>query len=322
MIIKQTLVLFISLLLSMLFITKANATCEMTGDALNTSNGVGTPVNDVGDVGIGDACNYVPDTYQVEFYRMSLCTSNPDVAGEAQPDLSSCVDMLAETGATTQVNIVGTTETSLDVPDFSIPAGTYPYMVARLSARLGIKHAFEATTPVAWANGSVQDPGTYCWTVNNVLTGIDNANGQSTPFGTTVDAGSADQSNMQCSNTSTDVGNAEFSYEVVYVNDDSGCGSFDSSDGDRADGGNVGNGAAISRMMQSATTSATSCANTNSILWTIALTTPLVVTETSNFVMNFRTTDAVSIDFNGGASVNPLIVKVGADPIQAYLTVN
>ena len=127
---------------------------------------------------------------------------------------------------------------------------------------------------------------------------------------------------MQCSNTSTDVSNAEFSYEVVYVNDDYGCGSFDSSDGDRADAGNVGNGAGISRMMQSATTSATSCANTNSILWTIALTTPLVVTETSNFVMNFRTTDAVSIDFNGGASVNPLIVKVGADPIQAYLTVN
>ena len=322
MIIKQTLVLFISLLLSLLFITKANATCEMTGDALNTSNGVKTPVNDVGDVGIGDACNYVPDTYQVEFYRMSLCTSNPDVAGEAQPDLSSCVDMLAETGATTQVNIVGTTETSLDVPDFSIPAGTYPYMVARLSARLGIKHAFEATTPVAWANGSVQDPGTYCWTVNNVLTGIDNANGQSTPFGTTVDAGSADQSNMQCSNTSTDVSNAEFSYEVVYVNDENGCTGFDASDGDRADAGNVGNGEGISRMMQSATTSATSCGNTNSILWTIDLTTPLIVTETTNFVLNFRTTDAVSIDFNGGASVNPLIVKVGADPIQAYLTTN
>ena len=321
MIIKQTLVLFISLLISLLFITKANATCEMSGEALNTSNGPGTPVND-SDIGVGDACNYVPDTYQVEFYRMSLCTSNPDVAGEAQPDLSSCVDMLAETGATTQVNIVGTTETSLDVPDFTIPAGTYPYMVARLSARLGIRHAFEATTPVAWANGSVQDPGTYCWTVNNVLTGIDNASSQSTPFGTTVDAGSADQSNMQCSNTSTDVNNAEFSYEVVYVNDDSGCGGFDASDGDRADAGNVGNGEGISRMMQSATTSATSCANTNSILWTIDLTTPLVVTETSNFVMNFRTTDAVSIDFNGGASDNPLIVKVGADPIQAYLTVN
>ena len=80
MIIKQTLVLFISLLISLLFITKANATCEMSGEALNTSNGPGTPVND-SDIGVGDACNYVPDTYQVEFYRMSLCTSNPDVIG-------------------------------------------------------------------------------------------------------------------------------------------------------------------------------------------------------------------------------------------------
>ena len=88
-----------------------------------------------------------------------------------------------------------------------------------------------------------------------------------------VDAGSADQSNMQCSNTATDVSNAEFSYEVVYVNDDNGCGGFDASDGDRADAGNVGNGEGISRMMQSATTSATSCENTNSILWTIDLTT-------------------------------------------------
>ena len=323
MINRQILVLFISLLLSLLFITKANATCEMIGDALNTSNGAGTPVNDVGDAGIGDACNYVPDTYQVEFYRMSLCTSNPDVAGEAQPDLSSCVDMLAETGATTQVNIVGTNETALDVPDFSIPPGTYSYMVARLSAKLGIKHTFEATTAVEYGdnNGIIQAAGSYCWTVNNVLTGIDNSNGLITPFGTTVNAGATNRSNMQCSNTASDISNAEFSYEVVYVNDDGGCPAFDINDGDRADAGNVGNGEGISRMMQSATTSATSCLDTNSILWTIDLTTPLVVTETSNFLLNFRTTDAVSIDFNGGAVGDPIIIKVGADPIEAYLTV-
>ena len=322
MIIKQTLVLFISLLLSLLFITKANATCEMTGDALNTSNGVGTPVNDVGDAGIGDACNYVPDTYQVEFYRMSLCTENPDVA-DAQPDFSSCVDMLADTGETTQVNIVGTNETALDVPDVTIPPGSYPYMVARLSSKLGIKHVFEATTAVAYGdNGGVtQAPGTYCWTVNNVLTGISNEN-VLTFFGDTIDAGATNRSNMQCSNTEADMSQAEFSYEVVNVNDDNGCNSFDQFDGDRADIGNVGNGEAVSRFMQSATSSATQCNNATSILWTIDLTTPLVVTDTSNFLLNFRTTDAVSIDFNGGASGNPLIIKVGADPIQAYLTTN
>ena len=323
MIIKQTLVLFISLLLSLLFISKASATCEMTGDALNTSNGIGTPVNDVGDAGIGDACSYVPDTYQVEFYRMSLCTENPDVAGEAEPDLSSCVDMIAETGETTQVNIVGTNETVLDVPDFTIPPGTYPYMVARLSSKLGIKHAFEATTAVEYgdSDGNIQGPGTYCWTVNNVLTGISNEN-ELTFFGDLIDAGSADKSNMQCSNTEADMSQAEFSYEVVNVNNDNGCNSFDEFDGDRAEAGNVGNGEAISRFMQSATSSATQCGNATSILWTIDLTTPLVVTDTSNFVLNFRTTDAVSIDFNGGAIANPRIVKVGADPIQAYLTLN
>ena len=323
MINRQTLVLFFSLLLSLLFLTKANATCEMSGDALNTSNGVGTPVNDVGDVGIGDACSYVPDFYQIEFYRMSLCTSNPDVAGEAQPDLSSCVDMIAETGETTQVNIVGTNETVLDVPDFTIPPGTYQYMVARLSSKLGIKHTFEATTAVEYGNsdGNIQDPGTYCWTVNNVLTGISNEN-ILTPIGETIDAGATDKSNMQCSNTEADMSQAEFSYELVYVNNDNGCNSFDEFDGDRADVGNVGNGEAVSRFMQSATSSATQCNNATSILWTIDLTTPLVVTDTSNFVLNFRTTDAVSIDFNGGAIANPRIVKVGADPIQAYLTVN
>jgi hypothetical protein len=323
MIIKHTLVLFICLLLSLLFISKANATCEMTGDALNTSNGAGTPVNDVGDVGIGDACSYVPDTYQVEFYRMSLCTENPDVAGEAEPDLSSCVDMIAETGETTQVNIVGTNETVLDVPDFTIPPGTYSYMVARLSSKLGIKHAFEATTAVAYgdSDGNIQAPGTYCWTVNNVLTGISNEN-ILTPIGETIDAGATDKSNMQCSNTEADMSQAEFSYELVYVNNDNGCNSFDAFDGDRADVGNVGNGEAVSRFMQSATLSATQCNNALSILWTIDLTTPLVVTDTSNFVLNFRTTDSVSIDFNGGAIANPRIVKVGADPIQAYLTLN
>jgi len=323
MIKRHNVILYLSLLfLSLVFLKHANAECTTSGDKLNTSFGVTTPVKNIGE-SAGDACNHVPDIYQVEFFRMSVCTGNPDVAGAAQPDLSSCIDIMAETGTGNVVNIEGTSETALDIPEFTIPAGTYPYMVARLSAKLGIQHAFEATTAVAYGNnaGVTQTAGTYCWTMNTVLTGIDGAVGIVTPFGTTVNAGSTNRSNMHCSNTSTDVSKAEFSYEVVYVNNDSGCASFDTSDGDRESGGDIGNGTAVSRMMQSATTSATSCANTNSILWTIDLTTPLVVTDTSNFLMNFRTTDAVSIDFNGGASGNPRIIKVGADPIQAYLTV-
>ena len=325
MIKRHSIILFLSLiLLSLTLISQANAECTMDGNKLNTSFGVTTPVKNI-DEAAGDACNNVPDTYRVEFYRMSLCTSNPDVAGAAQPDLSSCVDILAESGATTPVNIQGTAETALpDIPEFTLPAGSYPYMVARLSAKLGIRHAFEATTAVAYgdSDGNLQGPGSYCWSVNNVLTSISNENNASTPFGTVFDAGQVGKSNMQCSNTEGDMSNAEFTYEVVNTMNDTGCSAFDASDGDRESVGTVGNGDAIGRIMQSATASATGCANADSILWTIDLTTPLAVTDTSNFVMNFRTTDALSIDFSSSASTNPKIIKLGNDPIQAYLTTN
>jgi len=323
MIKRYNVILFLGLiLLSLVFLTQANASCRMTGDALDTSNGVTTPVFDEG--AARDACNTVPDTYLVEFYRMSLCTSNPDVAGAAQPDFSTCVDILAESGAATLVNIQGTAETKVPDLDLNIPAGDYAYMVSRLSAKLGIRHAFEATTAVAYgdSDGNLQGPGSYCWSVNNVLTSIANENGQSTPFGTTVDAGIVGKSNMECSNTESDMSDAEFTFEVVNSMNDTGCSAFDSSDGDRENVGAVGNGDASARLMQSATASATGCANAESILWTIDLTTPLVVTDTTNFVMNFRTTDAVSIDFDNGASTNPKIIKLGNDPIQAFLTTN
>ena len=324
MIKRHSIILFLSLiLLSLVFLTQANASCRMTGDALDTSNGVTNPVFDEG--AARDACSAVPDTYLIEFFRISLCTRNPDVAGAAQPDLSSCVDILAESGATTPVNIQGTAETALpDIPEFTLPAGSYPYMVARLSAKLGIRHAFEATTAVAYgdSDGNLQGPGSYCWSVNNVLTSISNENNASTPFGTVFDAGTVGKSNMQCSNTEGDMSNAEFTYEVVNTMNDTGCSAFDASDGDRESVGTVGNGDAIGRIMQSATASATGCANADSILWTIDLTTPLAVTDTSNFVMNFRTTDALSIDFSSSASTNPKIIKLGNDPIQAYLTTN
>ena len=125
---------------------------------------------------------------------------------------------------------------------------------------------------------------------------------------------------MECSNTERDLNKAEYTYEIINTMNDTGCSAFDASDGDRENVGAVGNGDATGRMMQSATASATGCANADSILWTIDLTTPLTVTDTSGFVFNLRTTDAVSIDFDSSASGNPKIIKLGNDPIQAYLT--
>ena len=54
----------------------------------------------------------------------------------------------------------------------------------------------------------------------------------------------------------------------------------------------------------------------------VALDTPHIVTTESNFQMNFKTTDAISIDFDNGAVGEPGIRKAGANPIQANLTVS
>ena len=56
------------------------------------------------------------------------------------------------------------------------------------------------------------------------------------------------------------------------------------------------------------------------ILWTTTLTTPYVVTENSMFQLNMKTTDSVSVDFSNDENDNN-IIKMGADPIQLYLTV-
>ena len=62
-------------------------------------------------------------------------------------------------------------------------------------------------------------------------------------------------------------------------------------------------------------------ADVDSILWTVALDEPYTVTTESNFQLNFKTTDAISIDFDGGAG-GPYLIKAGANPIQANLTVS
>ena len=50
--------------------------------------------------------------------------------------------------------------------------------------------------------------------------------------------------------------------------------------------------------------------------------TPHIRDNGIKFSMNFKTTDAISIDFDGGAGVSQAYDKAGANPIQANLTVS
>ena len=90
--------------------------------------------------------------------------------------------------------------------------------------------------------------------------------------------------------------------------------------GDYASFGAVGNGTAEVSLLKSTDVFATACTDAAKILWTTTLTTPYVVTTESTWQLNMRTTDSVSVDFSSGADNND-IIKMGADPVQLYLTV-
>ena len=90
--------------------------------------------------------------------------------------------------------------------------------------------------------------------------------------------------------------------------------------GDYSDFGTVGNGTAEVSLLKSTDVFATACTDAAKILWTTTLTSPYVVTADSTFQLNMRTTDSVSVDFSNDENDNN-IIKMGADPIQLYLTV-
>ena len=90
--------------------------------------------------------------------------------------------------------------------------------------------------------------------------------------------------------------------------------------GDYSDFGTVGNGTAEVSLLKTDNSFATACTDAARILWTTTLTTPYVVTADSTFLLNMKTTDSVSVDFSNDENDNN-IMKMGADPIQLYLTV-
>ena len=67
-------------------------------------------------------------------------------------------------------------------------------------------------------------------------------------------------------------------------------------------------------------TEATGCANASRMLWTIDLTTPLVVTPETGFTLSFKLTDTVSIDAADDGNGVAMMIKMGADPFQPILT--
>ncbi|MDE0926207.1 MAG: hypothetical protein OR997_03920 [Methylophilaceae bacterium] len=289
------------------FSGNAQALCDISEGKLVTA--VSDSANSVKDGGTdSDTCSSTPDAYELTFYKLGVCKTDPSGG-----DLRSCTFILNTTAGLRHA-VAFPAEGALDVGPISIPVGDYPYQVAILSNKIGIKHSTETTNDVTGVTGE----GKFCWTSNAGPTGVTNEGSIDTPHGKTVTAGS------QMIECGTKAGTAVFSYEVINTMGTKckGAGSGFSAEGGKTDASAPGGVQAWGSLLKSdGKTWATTCGNAAKILWTTKTPKPLAVTASSTFVMNFKTVGSVSIDFSSNPGDNK-IEKMGADPIEGYLSTN
>ena len=297
-------ILFFLTLASSFYVATANASCDKDADGkiITVSGNSTTPVSDGGTA--GDQCSDIPDEYHVGFFKLGLCTDDP-----SSLDYSSC-EFMYNSSTALDHTIAFPDAAPLDMPAFTMPPGTSGYMLAVLNGKLGLKNTITTTNTTTGKTAT----GTTCWTITG-LTGVSNEV-IVTPHGTTL-AGSVQT--IECGSSADPV----VTYEVINVLKDTandGCNTM-GAQGDKDANQTVENGLATAALLQATDTSyATACTNASKLLWSIALTSPVKVTPTSTFNLRFKLTDAVSVDFSGESDTK--INKMGADPIQALLSVS
>ena len=84
-----------------------------------------------------DQCSQEPDQYKIKFYKAALCSDDP-YKGSADPDFTSCIDILSsEKEVILQPNV----DTNLlDGEDLVLPIGSYTYFTVIVHNHLNIKH--------------------------------------------------------------------------------------------------------------------------------------------------------------------------------------
>ena len=294
-------------LISAVFSTSADASRRYTDAGLLdvVSGNSDAPVYETAYSQRTDQCSDTPDEYEITFYKLGLCT-----ATTAANDLSSCQYIVDNAAGVTHAIIAGTSG-AMAIPEFSIDNGTYTHMLVLVSNKLGIKHSFTASNSLTGASSSA---GTSCWT--SVAGPSAYTNEQFTsPHGATT-ANGAQLISCGAASASAPI----FSYQVINKLTGEECSDSWVANGDYSDFGTVGNGTAEVSLLKTDNSFATACTDAARILWTTTLTTPYVVTANSTFQLNMKTTDSVSVDFSNDENDNN-IMKMGADPIQLYLTV-
>ena len=205
-------------------------------------------------------------------------------------------------------------EGSLPTGDFDIPPGTYTHMVGVMSNRFGIKH----TETFSEALRGVTGTGTTCWSIADEVTAYTNeaVDNDTNTHDTAVTNNPPTTNTLDCGTAAAAA--PGFSYEVINVFSNA-CSSWDGY-WDSGEGRTMSNGTAEAKLLQNDNSAATACTDATKMLWVVQWSTPKNITKTSQFGLEFKLTDSVSVDLNSDGSTG-YAVKMGADPVTSILTI-
>jgi hypothetical protein len=296
------------LILALLMANPTQAACSRNAAGAIITDADGGSAMVTNDGALGDQCQEIPDNYLIKFFKFGICTADP-----IAPDFSSCSFMLNDDNGVDHI-ISMPNEGSLPTGDFDIPPGTYTHMVGVLSNRFGIRHTETFTEALRGLTGT----GTTCWSIADKVTNYTNetVNNTTDTHDATATDNAPDTNTLECGTAgAADPG---FSYEVINVFSDA-CSSFDGY-WNTGGGRTMSNGTAEARLLQTDNSAATACTDGTKMLWVVEWTTPKTITKSSQFSLEFKLTNSVSVDLGAAGSVGQA-VKMGADPVTSILTI-
>ena len=321
-------------LVSAFFTTGANAACVVNTDgaiitpASNASEKISDDVTLFDEDGVveyvaGDPtnnCFVTPDTYKLKFYKVGVCTADPDLN-----DLTSC-QMFFESAAGIEVDVQAGISATFDIPEFTIKEGSYPYLYVQISSKLGMRWQASMSNDVTGATGT----GTHCWT--NTATPTSMAAQSDPEDDATVTVSTAYGTSLAYNAVSLDCGTlAEanagkiFAYEALTRFSDGYCSAALAANGDKTtfqekEGVGASRGLPTVSLLSSSDAFATTCTEAFKIAWTTDLDDAYTINADSEFEINIQATSANEIEFKGGS--NKAIKKIGSGAPKISLSVS
>tara|TARA_B110000259_G_scaffold39047_1_gene44611 strand:+ start:68 stop:1159 length:1092 start_codon:yes stop_codon:yes gene_type:complete len=263
-------------------------------------------------------CSEEPDFYKVLIYKIALCKEDPYTAGGALPDYSSCAILdedFTKTDADATIIQPGI-ETSLNISDFLIPVGSYPYASLVVSTKIKVKHnqTFSGLSALATNNGlrgfdadltDVYDSNEFCWSLAKVTTLHNTAYAAGHAYVTAHGLGQAvlraaqtpATVSMDCGPTA---GTAAYATEMIDDMRDEGDDfvSFSNYADVSEDTGIAGIDLAVLLLEDEATIS-DSATNSKLLSVNYRYATPIIITEqTVKLDIRIKTSSAISLDFS------------------------